>query len=877
MRYEAYCFADPVFYDSPARWEASGDAFELTDLSVPEGWTRRENGVWVVFHPPELNLPSQGWKIHVSACLDNADDVLAIVSRYCIARNIAFKFLRNRKIMLAHNAKYAPRDSSGKLLTLYPIDEVELERTLIELGAALEDQRGPYILSDLRWRSGPLYVRYGGFVERYCPSEAGELVLAIENPDGQLVPDLREPVFQVPSWVKVPSILAEQLAVEDSDAPGDFPYQIKRPLHYSNAGGVYLAEDTRTGQKVVLKEARPFAGLDRYKVDAVTRLQHERDILEQLSGLEAVPVIFDYLTCWEHRFLVQEHIEGETLHRRFAERYPLIRPDPTRGDLAQYTTWALDVLDQVEQGLEAIHRRGIIFGDLHPHNLMIRRDGRIIFVDFELACHVDEQRRPGLGAPGFAAPDSRSGFDIDHYALACLRLWLFLPLTVLLSRDMTKAEMLVHAAIERFPVPEMFFEQVLRNLCRSQDGNTMSSYTTTQRSAAGLITQIDTMNPDWDTLRKSMVEAILTSATPERPDRLFPGDINQFVYDGTCVAYGAAGVLYALSATGAMLYPQHEDWLVRAVRRGEHHRLGFYDGLHGVAYVLAHLGRHDEANKVLDRAMALPLPTHNFDLFGGLAGIGLNLLHFAHVTGDQCFRDAAIGTAERLEKEVKDRDIVATRSFRPGLMYGFSGPALFFVRLYEETADGRFLDLAASMLRHDLSRCVMTEDETFQVDEGWKVVAYLATGSIGIGLVLHEFLAHRQDEAFVSAQTGITRAARPEFILQPGLFTGRAGFIMYLSQVSGPFQDGPFQETVPKPILDRHLRRLAWHATPYQGHIGFPGDQLLRLSMDLGTGSAGILLALSAALDEEGAFLPFFRRRTIVDPAQPKVPRSRVT
>jgi hypothetical protein len=36
------------------------------------------------------------------------------------------------------------------------------------LGELLYGQPGPYILSDLRWGSGPLYVRYGGFAERYC-------------------------------------------------------------------------------------------------------------------------------------------------------------------------------------------------------------------------------------------------------------------------------------------------------------------------------------------------------------------------------------------------------------------------------------------------------------------------------------------------------------------------------------------------------------------------------------------------------------------------------------------------------------------------------------------------------------------------------------
>jgi hypothetical protein len=55
-----------------------------------------------------------------------------------------------------------------------------------------------------------------------------------------------------------------------------------------------------------------------------------------------------------------------------------------------------------------------------------------------------------------------------------------------------------------------------------------------------------------------------------------------------------------------------------------------------------------------------------------------------------------------------------------------------------------------------------------------------------------------------------------------------------------------------------HIRRLAWHALPYGGGLAFTGDQLLRLSMDLATGSAGVLLALGTVLHDSPVSLPFF-------------------
>jgi tRNA A-37 threonylcarbamoyl transferase component Bud32 len=857
--YLLHCLADRDFYDHPERWDDVDSSFSHTGRLAPAGWGRVEQGVWIGLHPRGVRLPPQGWKIHVSACLEDAENVLDVVWNYCVTHNITFKFLRSRGILLVTTSKYADRASSGKLLTLYPVGDAELERTLVELATALERYRGPYILSDLRWGSGPLYVRYGAFLDQYCSSETGDLVPAITNPDGRLVPDLRRPVFQVPPWVEVPAFLAAQMASRESGRPENFPYQIEQPLHFSNGGGVYLARDMRSGQRVVLKEARPLAGLDDHGIDAVTRLERERTILEQLCDLDIVPRLLGQVMCWEHHFLIQEYVEGELLTSCIDSRHPLYQFDPTEDQTTKYTAWALDVLGRIEEALDALHQRGIVFSDLHPHNIIVRPDGRIVFVDFEVASHIDENRRPGLGAPGFVAPASCSGFDIDHYALSCLHIWMFLPLTtILVQRDPTKAKTFVRVLTEQFDVPETLAVQVLRSLSlatnSTANGERMRPRGAAQQPTTTPTVRLDAENPDWTTLRKSMIEAIIASATLQRPDRLFPGDIGQFHYGGLNLAYGAAGVLYALHTTGAGTHPEHVDWLVHATRQAQRPHAGLYNGLHGIAYVLDYLGRRNEALTILDRALTLTADVRARGLFGGLAGIGLNLLHFARTTEERSLRETAIQVAEQLVSAVHDRTATPDLPSSAGLMYGLSGAALLFIHLYEDTADKGFLDLAAAALRQDLSYCEHASDGTLQVREGRRLLPYLAVGSAGIGLVLCEYLRYRDDEEFASAQAAIRRACQSEFVLFSGLFTGRAGLMVYLCQVRNLMQ-----ETGRDAALQLHLRRLTWHALPYQGYVAFPGDQMLRLSMDLATGSAGVLLTIHAVLDEIETFLPFLK------------------
>ena len=203
----------------------------------------------------------------------------------------------------------------------------------------------------------------------------------------------------------------------------------------------------------MLKEARPYAGLAADGADAVTRLQRERDTLRRLSGLDVVPGVRDYFEAGEHHFLVIDYIDGAPLNSLYAHRHPLIETAPSESTIAGYTSWALRICTSVERAVEAIHERGVVLNDLHMFNIMVRPDDSVALIDFEAAAHIDEGRRPMLGNPGFLAPRDRTGFGIDRYSLACVKLAMFLPLTTLFTLDLSKAEHLAEVISEHFPVP----------------------------------------------------------------------------------------------------------------------------------------------------------------------------------------------------------------------------------------------------------------------------------------------------------------------------------------------------------------------------------------------------------------------------------------
>ena len=657
QQHALYCLGNPVFYDSAILHLSEKEEFDLARCPAPEGWAKLKTGDWVEYDPLDNRLPAQGWKIHASACTESAEEILRVVWDYCMPRRIAFKFMRSQQLLFLRNAKYANRAGSGKFVTIYPADEAQFARGHRRPRGAARRPAGPVhpqrpalgrgtaVRALRRLRGAPL--RRDRRRARDRDRERGRRARA--RPPRRDV--LRAAVGHA---ARVP---APHLDARNSSTVDELPYDIKRALHFSNGGGVYEGVVRATGERVVLKEARPYAGLALDGEDAVTRLGRERDMLTLLDGT-GVPAVHDYFTVAEHHFLVMEFVEGDSLNHHLVARCPAAWGDADSAALAEYTGWALDVLAALERTVAAVHERGVIVNDMHPANVLVRPDGQIALIDMETAFREGEDRVQTMADPGFMAPRGSRGYDIDRYALACLRLFAFMPLTDLFALDASKARRLADEIARLFPVPRAFLDEAVETIVSARAADP------TPLNPAPEPISLEPDATSWHAARDSMARAILASATPERDDRLFPGAIEQFQTGGGLnVAYGAAGVLHALHATGAGRHPEHEEWLVRAALNPQPGcSLGFYDGLHGIAYVLDALGRRDDARALLDICLSELDGKHDrlgLNLFSGLSGIGLNLAHFAAASADSSLWEATLRVADIVAGRLGDVDGVA--------------------------------------------------------------------------------------------------------------------------------------------------------------------------------------------------------------------------
>ncbi|TXS75046.1 class III lanthionine synthetase LanKC [Streptomyces sp. sk2.1] len=850
---QLYCLADRRYYETPARLPDEDTRYPLDRAEPPAGWRRGTGGLWTALHPASAELPEQGWKIHVSTVPEEAERTLADTARICLEQGVAFKFLRSARALRLMSAKYMNRSGAGKFITLYPRDESELLKLLDALCGALDGRSGPYILSDLRIGNAPVHVRYGAFVELWCRDDEGERVRAMRHPSGELVPDTRGVVFRIPEWVTVPEPLRPHLAARAAARDDDFPYVVTKALQFSNAGGIYLAEHRTTKQQVVLREARPHCGLDPAGHDAVTRLHREHRALTRLAGLDCVPEVYGVRTVWEHHFLIEEYIEGTTLFDEIVERFPLVRGERTPAELDAYSRWAQSVTDGLGRALDRIHARGLRFADVHPANVIIRPDGRVVLIDFEYATELDDPDTPLAGAPGLQAPPdfNRNGTEADAYALRAIWLHILMPLMEVAEHDRGKALSLERWARDRYrlgpdagpPRPAVLAHGL-------PDDSGEPTVDALLRGPA----------PDWPGIRERLVAGIRAGATPDRTDRLYPGDLTGFATGGACAAHGAAGVLYALDRVGAPVPEEHVDWLARtASRRAPGAPGGLFDGLPGIALVLSRLGRREEGRELLDRALRAPASA-SVDLLTGRAGTALAALRLASAptsapdgngdgdgagTLDQELLDRALRTAWELDSLVRGEDVGdLTAPHSAGLLSGLCGAALLQLELYGRTGEDWLLDAAGAALTREAGHCVAMPGGSVQVKDGKRHLLYLDQGSSGVALVAQRYLAHREDPALAALLPGIAQGCVLEFVREPGLFRGRAGLVATAHRLAGG-EPGP-------EVLDS-VRNLSWHLVAEQDRLLVPGARLRRFSADLATGAAGVLLALHtlfAAPDE---------------------------
>ncbi len=193
-------------------------------------------------------------------------------------------------------------------------------------------------------------------------------------------------------------------------------YRLIAEVGAGGLGRVFRAVDERTGRTVAIKIlhkkyqlSKRFLGIFHRELLIVSRLRHKHIV-------EFIDSNFDPPEC----YIVSEFVDGWSLHtlqKHFGRLPPLV---------------ALSITIDMLQGIDYLHLHDTIHSDLSSPNVMVDKSGRVLVMDFGLACQeeVEDYKNYMVGTPGYYSPEHISDSPIVPQSdLYCVGLLLYEMLT----------------------------------------------------------------------------------------------------------------------------------------------------------------------------------------------------------------------------------------------------------------------------------------------------------------------------------------------------------------------------------------------------------------------------------------------------------------
>ena len=812
-------------------------------VSLPEGWVESVDGTWHYVIRSKSSIPMQGWKIHLSSVPAAAQAMLDVASKMLFDCGVSFKFLHSWGSYMRLNGKNANRSSSGKFITIYPTNNDELQSLLVKLEKLLAGFKGPYILSDVRYGKAPIFVRYGGFRYLSGRKEDGTPALMVRSETGVLVEDRRVPFFTVPSFATVPDFLVNQVKERLHGNPEKLefqfhPYSIEKSLHFSNAGGVYLAKDKVKGQRVVMKEARRYAGFSSVDVDAVCRLRHEREVLIRLQRLSCVPKYLSYKTIGDHEFLVEQYAEGSTLQSWVASNYPF---SLELDSVAAYAKKANSIAHNMVRAIDLIHSRGLALVDVNPKNFIIGDDLEVHVVDFEAATALGDSLYEGaLGMPGFVPLESCMAIDRDNFGAACVIQYLFRPAW---TSSFSPESLVIHLEFIR----KYFGEEpcgLLRSVLDGIPGFLM-------RSPYGFVP----LGCCLGDVRARLAEGIISSRLSGQDFRLYPGDATQFhkgAIGGIDIETGAAGVALALSRFGIDV-SEDADWMIERIENSSSPLRfhGLLVGEIGVLAVLSQMGRSQYSVSSLPSVLPDTVKS-DVSIRTGISGTVLALVQIANDAGEELdlLSQAAAALKEAIVESAELISPCSETGNARGLFDGWAGAAIACheLAIYYPDESVVWERLSRKCLERELALMARKSDGTLWVDYSGVDFGYLAEGAAGIAFALSVCGEVRYRECIQS----MLPALKEMVSLNGGLFYGSAGKAAALNSVDKGLY-GEYVLTMTRNIEESFcFVRSSSEESP----VWFLGNGGMCLSADYSSGAAGFLCFLLSLDGDPKSWFP---------------------
>lgn len=399
------------------------------------------------------DLPRQGWKIHISGYEKNYNYILRLVSEYCYKNNITFKYINLKEIAMQFR-KESQISNTGKWITIYPINNANFKTIVKDLEQILKKQKGPMILTNRRYKDSIIYYRFG--VIRCLDNFENYLI----DSQGVLYKDRGKNYFTCPLFDKDPFGIKIGKNRKKSEVILNDKYLVKEGIHFSNFGGIYLAENVKSRKKVIIKEARPFVGYSLSET-AIKMRKKERLYMLKFENIDCFPKFIEEFYIDNNYFLVCENIEGITLENLRSIESPCLYSVNDKIGLAMcYEKYNL-IIKRMLEILKLMHKENTLIQDISLDNFILDKNLKIYFIDMETLFYLDNNKQKIFVKPMIENNFNR--FENDYLGLLLLIVEMLCPPIAeftIYSGNLTDLVKLLNCFYEVYKVPQVIVLQI---------------------------------------------------------------------------------------------------------------------------------------------------------------------------------------------------------------------------------------------------------------------------------------------------------------------------------------------------------------------------------------------------------------------------------
>lgn len=184
------------------------------------------------------------------------------------------------------------------------------------------------------------------------------------------------------------------------------PFRVLKELGVGGMGTVFLAEQTAPVRRQVAIKVMRSRFLDR---EGRVRFQAERQAMARLQHPNIAQIFVTDTTSEGHPYFAMEYVDGERLTRHCDEQRLPVRA-------------RLRLFQQVCDGVQHAHQKGILHRDLKPSNILVTEvDGKAMpkIIDFGIAKAIDHPLAEGalvtgdrlIGTPAYLSPEAAQMHD----------------------------------------------------------------------------------------------------------------------------------------------------------------------------------------------------------------------------------------------------------------------------------------------------------------------------------------------------------------------------------------------------------------------------------------------------------------------------------